>query len=406
MAKMIFTGISILVAICFSNLVFGAQWTTPTKIYEDTLEKDINLVSAAYDPSSQTTHAFVIIPEKRRHVYFKMSNTGELLRDYTFVVDGPPKSAILKAAKDGRNIYVAYIFEFENKREIMFDESMDLGQHWGNWQVPVRTYDMAYILDMVYITSSVRLFIFYNMRSTNQLRFVTRPLFSKIFSQEYILDFDIANDTLAGKFTYNSKDGIAILHGFYKNSQNKLIYIKSADNGVNWSTPKEICADSIIYGITNANANPKIPDKITVTFIQADAENNYSLKFMASNDNGEHFSKPVTVNTLPADQFVANDGAVMFGTKELPMLATFFKSGIETAIFESWYLVSMQGNFIQNPFNEKTIYGLKLDIYTDEDNKLIKVAALVMKSEGNKHSLWYSQGNGKILEGSSDLVNY
>jgi len=365
------------------------QWTEPKILNSEQHELSSYASSVYYDPVSRINH--VLYADNVAHYYLHMAldDEGNVLYQTKFNCEDGGQIGILRGPKDGKHIYLALSTYEHPESTISFTESFDNGQTWSKLIKVGHSPSSVWLQDMIYVKETGRIFIFFYVYGSNEIRLTTRPPNSHLFGNDIIVTYHYGHKTaFLSKVAYNIKDGQIILHMFFMGMLSQLVYVRSNTNGLIWTAPKVIASD-IAMVISNAVADSSITNKIACAYITNAAE---PARMVVSSDFGETFTAPIrlTSDTIYAED-IAN-GLKIYGTKEKPMLASFFATSSGALDFKIWdFGTHVQGHYSKHPFDETNISTAGLDIILDEKQQ-VNLSAFVTKRYEKKTELKFSHG--------------
>jgi len=384
--------------VCFSLCEPIVHWTTPTLLNEENTSTYAFVSSVYYDPITQISHILYADYKFQYYDHYALLDQGKVLYKTRFD-NGYGLVGLLRGPKDGKHIALAYWTFINSLHTFNFTESFDNGLTWKKSVRLVESEKHLILQDMIYIKETGRIFIFYEDQSKKEIRMITRSPGSEIFSNEIEIGYDVfPRDSFNSKFDYNFIDGKTILHMFYKNDKMLLSYSNSYNNGITWSDPKIVTHDDNVTMIANVVSDSKITKKIIVSYIPA--SHMEPPKMVISENFGETFGEPIPITfggRYGEYEFYETFGLKLFGSKENPVLCSFYLTKENVPVFAIWNLDTGERNEYENPFYEPWITTLGLDLIYNSDEHKLFISALVTRQTNMKTQLLYSHGE-KFIE--------
>jgi len=362
---------------------------------------DAYITSLYYDPTDKISHVVITDIEHIIYYHIALSNSGEILykNEFTGTSKYSTCKGLIAGPKDGKHIYLALWSEEGTKNVILFSESSDNGKTWAQLQ-KIPGDGSKRLQDMIYVTETQRLFVFFSVWGDSELRVITRPPNSLVFSREIIVSTNCACEVFIARSAYNYKNGKLMLHLFYKTDSYKLVYTRSLDNGLHWSESRVISSEKI-YVVSNAVADIEVTNKVFVSYIISGAS--HPVYMLYTDDFGDTFNEPIAVTSVDVLEKSYCHGMRICGTQSQPMMATIFTTDQRISEFSLWNLTTMERIPQSSPFSEIEIVNENIDIITNQTTSEIELSAISMRDDyKEKHAtcLQYAHGRGSynILE--------
>ncbi len=325
------------------------EWSTPVKLLESRLYAP--WVASIYrDPSTSLNHA--IICASRQYRYLAVKDDGSVVHNRAFSVGNSfyATGAVIKGADNGKNLFVALKYSVDAReivRTVNFTESKDGGE---NWTVPVSVLamdGMKVLLDMLYISETGRIIIFFSELKKHDLGMVSRPANSSVFSGETIIIYNGLGLGTGARAAYTSVGAKQYIYIAYVTFWgDKLMYLRSTTNGADWSTPIEIASGDKAWQMRGVIAGAKLGSMVYIVYAAQEGPE----KLLVSSDRGVSFGEPVPF-TLKASNFTTVDGvaacAAEGGVHKLVALSRVENSAAEYAI---WDTKKMEATRKRHPF--------------------------------------------------------
>jgi len=291
------------------------------------------MVSSVYfDPKSRINHLIYGNHYEKKFMHIALTEEGIVLHNTTFVGPILAEDAVIKGADDGKHLFIALKSDENEKYTVAFTESSDGGITWTSLSYILKEGLRKYVQDMLYIEETGRLAIFF-IDEKHELRMVTRPQGSSIFSNEFLIARDAYNYVFnTAKATYTTDKNIQIFHLFYINSVGKLIYVQSRNIGLTWTIPKIIDKDEI-DSIVQVTSHKNVPGMITIAY--SPNGNPSPARLIGSKDAGVTFSDPMQLTTKNVWR-ETNQGVAFCAAKGTAILASFFGTYDEKGEYSIW----------------------------------------------------------------------
>ncbi len=330
------------------------EWSDPVKLVE--MKGTAPWAASVYrDPSTSLNHAIVCVGTQYR--YLAVKDDGSVVHDHVFPSDSDAYAAraVIKGAGNGKNLFVAFRYTIDRRvmRTVNVTESKDGGE---SWTVPVSALSMngaKEFLDMLYISETGRVFIFFTelFTSTHELRMVSRPANSRVFSGEtVIVSSGLGADARVAYTPVGARQYIYITYVTPWTSQ--LMYTRSTTNGADWSVPKEIANEDGVWHIRHVIAGAKLDSNVYIVY----AAKRGPQKLLVSSDHGASFNKPVPF-TIKSSNFWSTDGvAVCAAEGGLHKLVALSRVDGNAAEYAIWDMKKMAATRKQHPF--KSFWGI------------------------------------------------
>ncbi len=261
----------IALALSLTILFFAASatWTGPKRIL--TLPNYAFVEAVYYDAASDVTHIAVYEEKMLKARHLAVSSDGTVLYSTLFPGECPLSPKIVIHGS-GKRLFMALSYTFPDSfSKVGFTESSDGGKTWTeptNIISNVETEGGIYLEDMLYMTETGRVFVFFTEYKEHQLMVTSRPNNSIAFSTVRIVAMDIDPEyPRHAQASYNSWVGKLMLHVVYVDNDNdELKYTKSLDMGVTWKPAKKIVDDDDILHIMNMVSQPGLSPEIYVSY--------------------------------------------------------------------------------------------------------------------------------------------
>eukprot|EP01022_Parablepharisma_sp_SALTPOND_P015209 TRINITY_DN212_c0_g1_i1.p1 TRINITY_DN212_c0_g1~~TRINITY_DN212_c0_g1_i1.p1 ORF type:complete len:401 (-),score=26.03 TRINITY_DN212_c0_g1_i1:192-1394(-) len=360
-----------------------AKWVGPIKLLP-TLDSDSYIVTSTYrDPTSHVNHLYYVEDCAAPHYqgYLAVSDTGEILHQTKYLSQGWFYGGTIRGAGDGQHLYLAIQSNYyKGAATVNLSESIDGGASWSQPSSILPNSDPnKFFQDMLYISETGRIFVFFFEEDSHALKVITRTPGSTVFSNPIVIATDFETNRvwrMNSKAVYNIWLNRQLIYIFYVNRNDKLAYSRSATNGATWTSPKVISNDNV-YHVTEALANHKFSETIYVSY--ALATDSYA-KLIKTDDYGVTFTEPksITKNYVNSG---TTDGLALCGTKNMVMLSAFFPTTSGTAEYSLVDSETFEPFYKQHPFTESTVKTAGLDCTIDVPKSQLDVAIFVSKDQ-------------------------
>ncbi len=313
---------ALIIAILALNAVSGT-WTAPVKLME-THDHRLEVKSVYRDLS--LTHLLVYNPNSCQHL--AVAENGTIVSHKYFAIT---YGGVIRGAGDGKHLMMALDHHVTGGSAVVvnFTESSDGGKTWSPPVYAVKRGPLnKYLQDMLYIPSTGRVFIFFATDRKYELRMVTKPNNSVIFSGEMLVANSVYTAPHAAKVGYATLEGKGCLHLSYKNLSGHLVYTKSENNGISWSPPRKISEDKLSFISGILVSGPSVYIGFTTK-----GESPAVLEY--SHDNGAHFAA-VNITHDNAGREGDQGFAVCNDNKEGATLVSIFTEGDGKAEYAIW----------------------------------------------------------------------
>jgi len=310
----------------FYPISVASEWATPKQLLK-------------VDGKAWLLDSFTDGATGRTHVLFTLGFNPELfyvciLKDrieHLTQIGLYGAKAFISGTADGKNIYIAFL---NKDHKIEFVESDDSGESFKK-SVKLSDRDDCAIGSLAYIKETGRLYI--TFRCNKEIMFATRPagtinfVISKITLSEspYI-------DAMVSCYTMDHDNPLIHLIWLI---QKKVKYISSKDNGLTWSSPRDLPINP-----KNGIADMKfisVPAISKAVFIIFKTTSKYALIY--SMDNCETFTKEVDLDSIG----LTMPHAELYGSNDKKFLITTGRTYKEWSGWESGNIV---GNQYDTPF--------------------------------------------------------
>ncbi len=325
-------------------------WSVPVKLMESKGTTEPWVASVYRDPSTSLNHAIII--DGRQYRYFAVKDDGTVIHDRVLPSGRSSYTAraVIKGAGNGENLFVAFRCSVEGQEAtsiVNFTESKDGGK---NWAAPVSvtvlpTSSVKLLLDMLYISETGRVFVFFLEQSKNQIRMVSRPANSLVFSGETTIVRDgVWIDGHAAYTPIGARQYIYVVYIGLSKSQ--LMYVRSTTNGADWSVPAEISNGDPALQIRDVIAGTKLGSTLYIIY----APRYGPEKLLVSQDRGVSFGKPVPF-TIKSSNFWSTDGVAVCAANETQhkLVSLSMVQGY-AAEYALWDMKKMEATRKQHPF--------------------------------------------------------
>ncbi len=371
----------------------SASWVGPNEI----LHFDTHgVIASTYrDPSTGLFHAIVVEETAFHFFHLAFSPNGTLVYNNTF--SGPSRLthyfpwAVIRGNGHGR-LFIVFSGETGPKKYfINMTESRNGGAKWSA-RTPVvldTTGVRKQLKDFIYVPETDRLHVFFS-NIKNELRVVSKPSESRIFSSEFLVANEISVFPVKALYTLPGSGKIAKIHVMFTFQDIKLMYTSSETNGVTWTTPRLILESDENIALTAAVTN------------QADMYLSYfngegRIDMVRSNDHGLSFSAPVRVTRgeLPAASAMA-----LCGTRARPILATLHSAKGVTAEYAVWDLSKgMLPHYKPTPYTNAISWAADsgLECVVDAKTGMLNVSTLMAGYALEGYSLLYYAGESDAI---------
>eukprot|EP01022_Parablepharisma_sp_SALTPOND_P026819 TRINITY_DN64991_c0_g1_i1.p1 TRINITY_DN64991_c0_g1~~TRINITY_DN64991_c0_g1_i1.p1 ORF type:complete len:495 (+),score=-5.73 TRINITY_DN64991_c0_g1_i1:121-1605(+) len=363
-----------------------AKWTPLVKLLEIGHRQQVFVSSVYHDPTSGINHVLISDRPNRNYWVFSVHDDGTILhtthfKDYSIAYTG-----IIRGAGDGKHLYLALFSEPYGRRGTTnFTESSDGGETWSKPIIITESGLHKPLQDMLYIPESGRLFVFITTEN-NELKMVTRPPGSSVFSSEVLIATGVRGTDLVCRATYNFWLNRPMVHVFFPDSSGRLKYVKSINNGATWTDPKEV-GNEYAKEVTGVVSNSKISNTIYVAY----TVNSGPARIIKTEDYGATFSgaKPLTQKT-PYNEYV-NDGMALCGTKDLSMLTSFFAINEANPEYSFVDTATLEVIPKEHPFTFTPITNTGLDCVIDTTRSLLNVTMVAIQPHADHTNVLFAQ---------------
>lgn len=303
---------------------------------------------------------------------------------------------------DGKNLYVQFMglrrVGSNNVFDQWFGESTDGGATWSAL-VRVPRDNMADSChrfgDAAVATSEGRLFIYYHVECPPdfaKMYYVTRPPGSKVFTSEKLLYEDSAFNQIRPSVTaeVTLKNGKPLLHviwGNYDSTLRPVMYTQSGDNGVTWTTPKQISNAGDFYSgfmmLTSTSNAKAAGSTVAGTYAVSPP---HKLRMFYSNNNGEKFDV-IEATHLHQDLYTwdfRTNAMCICGPK--PTLYVLTQTHDDLIEYAVWDLATMKVERPEDPFEDIIRgYGVRLSCSIVNNKPIVTALVPVYLEDKMEH---------------------
>ncbi len=265
------------------------SWTSPTLLMTFS---HLPAIHSLYR-FNRTSHLLLRETGASRYLYLAVSDHASVLHKTVFV-DQNPFNAVLRGA--GESLFLSLNTVAPGKNlSVNFTSSDDGG--W-TWTPPVRILPpgLKLLVDMLYVRETGRFFVIFKSHPGCELRMVSRPAGSTVFSAERLIQGtgDVDCGSLGAKAGYSFVGGRLWLHLAYIDGTTlRVMYTRSTDSGITWLPPREIAGS--VYDILDLVTTGK---SIFLSYI---ANDTMVAHMICSSDSGQKFSSPQVIAYRQAD---------------------------------------------------------------------------------------------------------
>eukprot|EP01022_Parablepharisma_sp_SALTPOND_P000226 TRINITY_DN100_c0_g1_i1.p1 TRINITY_DN100_c0_g1~~TRINITY_DN100_c0_g1_i1.p1 ORF type:complete len:587 (-),score=-38.40 TRINITY_DN100_c0_g1_i1:118-1878(-) len=381
-------------ALCLHLVIIHAvvaEWTAPVEFGRNSHQSSM-VLDMYTDPSTEISHVlYMYWSGASAYCYSAIYPNGSLIHSTKFSIHHYYWShgSKIKGAGDGRHLYIALggtrrIHTGGLFHDVSFTESSDGGKSWSPMvQVPKENSsdtNNRVMNDMVYIKETGRIFIFY-FSSPDKVYVVTRSPGSSIFSLERLIAQTAtchdSNGCIAATYSYWLSK--LLIHVVFADGKH-LLYMRSSNNGISWSSPRVIAKD-FVYAIHGVEADKVLPSAIALIYERYEEPAPYAL--IVSKNYGDNFSEPMNIGKYksPHTHFTSTGGLKICGARGFPTLATFTINDHSTSRSNSSYFFWDFDTFIPFPqdniFETFPITSAKITCTTDNEHGTLNVNAVV-----------------------------
>jgi len=356
-----------------------AEWTNPQSILDLTHSHPTDVTSTYIDPVSNVNHVIFADDHLGQYWHLAVSDDGKVLYKTLFKDTAAGIEGVIRGAGDGKTLFLALWVSEKEVDKVAFTESSDGGMTWAPfYYFSSLTYDRR-LQDMLYIEETGRIIIFFDRTPGNDIMMTTRPKGSSLFTTEVRIASNVADrwNDARGLYTANPPT----LHVFYKNSKEKLSYVRSSDMGVTWTNAQQISGDSV-NSVTSAIAITKPFPKIFVTYVGPNGPG----RMVTSSDNGNFFSSAISLTKEYANS--NSQGVAKCAAEDKVQLFTLFEV-INSAEYRSWDPVTM--SFVEkwNPFAGLKIWTAL--IACSAKTTQFKISAFTVQRKDGQTHVYFAQ---------------
>ncbi len=326
MARVLFALLTLVLAI-FS---VRADWSEPRAVLS-TNHSAMDLQSIYRDPGNNGLHIVVGIGEGYLWVDFHPTAGVSANRTHRMhTAAGTYLSGVFRGAGDGRHLYLALSAPLDGvgiNTAVLF-ESENSGVNWTNAQrVFLNDSVDRRLQDMIYVPETGRVFVFYVVPATGELRMVSRPRGSTVFSSESVVARGAGTvGRFVARAAFAQSGSKSLLHVVYLTEDHRLMYTQSSTNGVTWTPGKQLTVDKVasFYG-------PVAGKAVHIAYVLPGSST--VAKMIYSSDAGRSFSTPQTISTKPARSEPQFGEIAVCGTE---ILAGMFVTSTATVEYTQW----------------------------------------------------------------------
>jgi len=320
------------------------KWTNAKNVVEMPYEGNMLLVAGVYtDPYNSVSHILCCRQGAREILYYAITEQGEVIHNNTYQDWAWGYEGAIKGADDGKHIYMAFTTSTGSGYYVNYTETNDGGATWKPFIRLTDNTELRFLRDLIYIPDTGRIFLFFTSHYDHQIKMVTKPRDSDIFSEEMLV-VNFVNVNPVGRIAAYTKspNNRIILHVFYIEMDNSFRYVNSFDNGITWSETRIINPGPVIQIIGPAYS-PLAPQTLIVGITTGKNATLYK-----TTDNGLTFSEPILTND--GVYGTGNSGLEICNVNNKLVLASFLQSKKQKPEFAYWDLNEMKPNVIENPF--------------------------------------------------------
>ncbi len=378
----------------------AANWAGPKRLATIGSYMYNHVVSVYRDPSTHINHMICCNRFTFNYWHFAVLDDGTVLHSYFFDDLKRVYVATLRGNDDGKHLYMGMWSAANSTLSIAgFTESSDGGRTWANVQ-PLLTVEWKRKVyqDTLFIKETGRVIIFASV-DDNTIRMVSRAPGSLVFSSEAIIVQNAPFNDIVCRAAYSVEGGKTVFHLFFTNFAMRLSYTRSTNNGVSWSTPREI---------TSATA-PPVAKLIHAIATQGRLYLSYTVQgapavLLYSLDGGKTYASPVNITDRPAMYDTPQGVAVCRGDSNVmvTMFATHDEdNGDEYPEYAFWDLKTMTRHVRKQPYNIQKIKNVGVDCEVSSGK--IHVATFAMQEDHHDQQTYvYYAGESDTVSVSSD----
>jgi len=340
------------------------DWSNPVKILDVPNPNSIHIISSYRDSTTSRYHVLYSrdLPNEQAEGWHLIAqDDGKVIFNEKFaLLDAywADKTA-MRSLNNGKNIFIAY--QGYKEYYASFIESSDDGKTWSK---PIKAADEAYFYDMIYIAETNRAFVFFS--NVNEILCVSsKPADSTIFGNAHSID-DVEN---FAKASYNMENGKAVIHVSYIDEQFGFSYVKSSNNGVTWTEPKNIIMRKSINTIHQA-----VPRPDGTYFIYLTNDEKHNSQIVETHNSGRSFGKPVSITEKSNNSENNTNSFAYCNAKNNDFLTSFYISDNHPK-YAIWDTKELKPNEKSSPFDKTKIYSAAISCYLTENDKVTTVFA-------------------------------
>ncbi len=312
-----------LVFLTLALAVVSATWIGPNLAFH--FDDAKSLRSTYRDPSTGITH--IINHGYWFNQYMAVANNGTVLHSSELESCRESNNAVIRGTGDGKRLFVVMDCRINMERDpqnsIQLLESDDGGHTWSEavYILPEDNYDRR-LCDVLYIAESGRIYVFISTTSKYRVTMISRAPGSTVFSREREIISNFGYSSIELSAAYSIWVGKPVIHLAYKDSNNKLAYTRSDNNGVTWSRARTFDLGHMLQFIHSMEAaGPAL--YIAVTISTYDRISLPEL-LVQSADYGQSFLAPVNITIASAGTDKSTGRLALCGTSSTPVVASFF----------------------------------------------------------------------------------
>ncbi len=324
-----------------------SKWTQPTLLMW--FKNFIRLASVYRDPGSSLTHAIIQDEDEFKYIHLAVADSGTVVHKHAFQ-DRYGLTAIIRGAGDGRRLYLALCYSPDKNnlitRGFNLTESLDGGK---TWLAPVNFVTDRidrFLSDMVYMPKTGRIFVFFAIGPSNELRMASRKPGSAVFSPDTLVAKNVYSSYHHARAGYGLCGARECLHAAYVDAITELVmYTRSLDLGATWEAPKQLTDLNDAYAIVSLVSGPELGSGVYIYYDGKDM----SSRMFYSADSGSTFQPHLTV-TKEATWWNPAGMAACGNGKVARRLVSLYSNGSYGLEYNYWDTADMKPKARETPY--------------------------------------------------------